>query len=99
MKLTLNIKPHVMESATKQSLQSRISSNWRVISHSSSSTGSSLRAGDKRILVNYEKYRSKRGVRKAHWKAYVYVIPNDLLKAMNLQVKQKSRHFEIKSAK
>lgn len=99
MQLKFNIKPYVMEAGTKQALQSRISRNWRSTSYKFSSIGSSLATNDKRILVNYEKYRSKRGVREAHWKAYVYIIPEDLLKSMNLRVDQKARNFEIKSAK
>lgn len=48
--------------------------------------------------VSFNKFRSKRGGKKAHWIAHVYCINLGALFDLNLKIEQHARHFTISNA-
>lgn len=102
MEIRTSFKPTPLKAPTKDTILYMIRSKFGVTSYSINSYGSGLlRSGynhDSFVVYNLEKYRSKRGVRKAHWKAYVYIIPVDFLKVCGLKAIQNKRNFELKKA-
>lgn len=100
MKLHVEIKPTSYMAPTKEQLCSKIMASKNSFGLAMGTHGSGMT--DSRgnfIMINYEKRRSKRGVYKAHWIAYVYVVPITLLRAMKLKVKQDVRNFRIEPIK
>ena len=98
MKLTYDVTPRIFRAPTKDELEHHIRSIYKS-SFCSSTNGTGMKvdgfSSDKMVMINYEKFRSKRGVRKAHWIAYVYLFDVDLLKALNIKVIQHKRNFTI----
>ena len=94
MKLFKNFKPRKIEAPTKNTLMSKIT---RGASYCISTYGSGYRSYNSKtfVMFNCHKVRRKRGIRANHWVAYVYEFDEDLLKALDIKVKQFSRNFEI----
>lgn len=95
MRLFKEFKPRIMKADTKPLLEMKIRNNWKSSGWKISNTGSGMCVGNKRIMVNYQKFRSKRGVRNAHWIAYVYTFDEEFLSAAGLKVVQHTRDFNI----
>lgn len=98
MQIRLKMSPVVVVGPTKEILNRKIHDRFRVTCFSYNSYGSGLKCGfrnDTFLMVNYQKFRSKRGKREAHWVAYVYKFEEDFLKGTDLRVKQNTRNFEL----
>ncbi len=52
-------------------------------------------------VVGYKTVKGKkvRKVEPAHWMATYYIVPVEVLKAANLKITQKSRHFKFENKK
>lgn len=97
MELRINFKPVKSIGMTKQGalLNSQIG---RSLVYTSGTLGTYYsRLADNRFVYVYtsQKYRSKRGVRKAYWEVYVYKFPEEALKIAGLQVQQGRRTFKL----
>lgn len=97
MKVTVNMKPIVLTANTKDEVVSQVKEFFRTFGYTVNSHGKGMSRGNEFIMVNYQKFRSKRGVRAAHWVAYVYKFDMDFLKTANLKVTQGTRTFDIRS--
>jgi len=97
MKVTVNMKPIVLTANTKDKLVFKVKEFFGSYGYLVNAHGKGMYRGDDFIMVNYQKFRSKRGVRKAHWVAYAYKFNMDFLKAANLKVTQGTRTFDIQS--
>lgn len=100
MKLHVEIKPTSYTAPTKEQLRSKIMTANNSYGYAVGTYGTGMTNSHGHfIMINYEKRRNKRGVYKAHWIAYVYVVPITLLRAMKLKVKQDVRNFRIEPIK
>lgn len=100
MDIRIKKRPVVMTDNTRLALECKIHRSFKITSHSMSNFGVGWKSdlcgkNGKYVMVNYQKFRSKRGVRKAHWIAYIYTFDVGFLQAAGLEVIQKTRHFDI----
>ena len=97
MKVTVNMKPYVISAKTKSELMFRVKEFFRSYGYLVNVHGKGMYRDNDFIMVNYQKFRHKRGVREAHWIAYAYKFNMDFLKTANLKVTQGTRTFDIRS--
>lgn len=92
MRIYTVLKPRKITATTKSELLSKLQlSGYKSTNHGSGFSNSD----DGFTMVNFEKLRRKRGVRRGHWVAYTYTFSYDFLKANKLEVKQNLRNFDI----
>lgn len=94
MRIYTALKPRKVMAATKTGIMNKLQLGG--YKSNSYGTGYSNRQYGF-TMVNFEKIRRKRGVRRGHWVAYAYTFSYDFLKANNLKVKQNLRNFDILS--
>lgn len=96
MKLFKNFKPRRIEAPTKNALMSKITAG---AGFTVNAFGSGYRSHNSKtfIMINSHKVRRKRGIRASHWVAYVYEFNEDMLKALDIRVKQNTRNFKIET--
>lgn len=97
MELRIRIKPTKVVGPNKRSTLAKSQIGNLVFSTSTDFGTGYTRLTDNRFVYVYtsQKYRGKRGVRKAHWELYVYKFPVDLLKTTSLKVQQGPRTFKL----
>lgn len=97
MELRVNLKPHQSTGATKQAAFDNSPIGRRgLIFTVSTDFGigyTQLTRNDYVYVYTSQKYRAKRGIRKAFWEINTYTIPVAVLKEMRMKVKQGPRTF------
>lgn len=106
MKLTINVKPSIVTATRKEEITRKAGG----ISFTCGTCGNYITSSNQKdaIVINYHKVNRKikrtinrKGevkssvVRESHWIGYIYRFKLELLMATKLQVKQKTRNFEI----
>lgn len=92
MRIYTVLKPRKIEATTKAGIFNKL----QLGGYTSNSYGTGYSNGHYSFtMVNFEKFRRKRGIRRGHWVAYAYTFSYEFLKANNLKVKQNLRNFDI----
>lgn len=92
MRVYTVLKPRKVVATTKTGIMNKL----QLGGYKSNNYGTGFSNGcDGFTMVNFEKLRRKRCVRRGHWVAYVYTFSYEFLKANKLKVRQNLRNFDI----